>query len=249
MRSESRKQRRGLKSSAIEEGRSIGVALESERMALVVSLASNSPELAQAALEGGADALRLPLNAMDPYTGSGIGSYQSERTALLRTVNAVSDIEKGIHAGSKRTLSTYELDLLADMGLSFFSIDAVNMPVNMFYYEKMRLMLGLRGLASEEALMANHLLVDYVEECPEGVKGVDQYLSVAELLRFTLLTRKLKVPLAVSTTVPFAPNDVKLLARAGVKILILTPRITGRLPETVASVTHEFRYAIGDGFF
>lgn len=69
-----------------------------KRFPLIVSLAANDPELARAAQEAGADAVKLHLNTVHEITGSRFGSWEEEREGILAVLAAV-DLPVGVVPG------------------------------------------------------------------------------------------------------------------------------------------------------
>src|SRR5574340_421796 len=97
-------------------GRLLG--LLARRPALIVSLPANSPELAGAAAEGGADALKVHLHVRHEASGTRFGDLAAERANLEGIL--ATELPVGVVPGAGDDRPTpEEMRELAAMGVDF----------------------------------------------------------------------------------------------------------------------------------
>ena len=75
--------------------------ITNNKFSLVVSLPSNSLELAEAALEGGAMAVKVHCNVWHRASGHTFGSYAENREFLKKLIELCGDIPDGLVAGGE----------------------------------------------------------------------------------------------------------------------------------------------------
>ena len=112
------------------------LGLLAERPRLIVSLPENSVELARAAAEGGADALKVHTNVRHDASGTQFGSLAEERERLegILAVGLPTGIVPGVAASLP---SRQDMAELARMGIDFFDLYVHDMPVWMTRVEGM----------------------------------------------------------------------------------------------------------------
>jgi hypothetical protein len=99
-----------------------------ERPRLIVSLPQNSPEMARAAAEAGADALKVHTNVKHEASGTVFGSLAEERDNLQRIL--ALGLPTGIVPGVASSLPSREdMAELEAMGLDFFDLYDHDMPL------------------------------------------------------------------------------------------------------------------------
>ena len=96
--------------------------INTRKFMLVVSLPSNDLALARAALEGGADAVKVHCNVWHRASGHSFGSYEENREFLRQLIGLCGDVPVGLMPGTDQAFITNEERLeLEEMGLSFTS--------------------------------------------------------------------------------------------------------------------------------
>ncbi len=94
---------------------------------LIVSLPANSPELARAAVDGGAEALKVHLHVRHDASGTQFGNLAEERANLERIL--ALGRPTGIVPGAGDHLPTpEEMRALAEMGVDFFDLYVHDTP-------------------------------------------------------------------------------------------------------------------------
>ncbi|MBN2058574.1 MAG: hypothetical protein JW782_07245 [Candidatus Saganbacteria bacterium] len=214
--------------------------MKRNKLFLIVALPSNDPELAKAALAGGADALQLSLNA------KGTGGL-SEEKADLENIIGLADIPVGLVPGRKGQVSETELKQLAKMGFDYFSFSLDNLPD---YYA------NIKGVTKVLAL-GNRFTIDLVLGVGEyGADAVNaaiiplseqgRNLMVGDLQNYISIVISAGIPVIIPTQRAIKPSEVAIIADTEAKGLLLTPVVLGTTAKHIETNTKEFRVAVDD---
>lgn len=212
-----------------------------DRARLIVSLPANSAALAQAAVEAGADALKVHINVRHEASGTVFGSLAEERENLEAIVAA--GLPTGIVPGAGGSLpSPEEMRELEAMGVDFFDLYDHDMPLWLARWQgKMT-----RAIAVSEAtplpVVADlaPLGFEMVEAAIIPHEGYGQRMSVADLMAYRRVREATKLPIIVPTQRAIQPDDVPALLAAGVNAIMIGAIVTGKEPESLGRATERF---------
>ena len=196
---------------------------------LIVSLPQNSPELARAAADGGADALKVHINVRHEASGTEFGSLAEERGTLDEILGV--GLPTGIVPGVAASLpSRGDMEELARMGIDFFDLYAHDMPTWMTRIEGMTRTVAISE-ATPMAAVVPH-------------EGYRQPLSVADLTLYRQVRAATRLPIIVPTQRAVTPEDVPELMQTGVDALMIGAIVTGREPGSLHAATKRFASAL-----
>ena len=228
-----------------------------KKFALVVSLPANSEALAAAAIEGGADAIKVHLNVVHRASKTKFGSFKSERKRIEAIVKLAgrqrsgsressSGVAVGVMPGAKTIATASELDELSRMGLEFVDCYVSDYPAELLgHHGKLRTMLALGpDYRFEEVRGMAQLGIESIEASIIDPAGYGQWLMTADLMRYRAIAATSKLPVVVPTQRAIRPEEVSLLAWAGVRGIIIGAIVTGKTPASVKAATRAFREAI-----
>ena len=212
---------------------------------LIVSLPDNSPELAQAAAHGGADALKVHIHVHHDASGTQFGDLAAERDNLVQILSL--GLPTGIVPGaSGRTASRQEIDELAAMGMDFFDLYARDMPPWMMTFDGMTRAVAIDARTSLETVGEFERMGFHMVEA--AIVPHDQYgapLSVADLVAYRQVRRATKLPIIVPTQRAIRPGEAPILVRdAGIDAVMIGAIVTGREPASLRAATQEFAAAL-----
>ena len=218
------------------------------KFVLVVSLPSNNLELAKAALEGGADAVKVHCNVWHRASGHTFGTYEENKAFLKDLIRLCGDVPVGLVPGTSEAFITEaELWELEEMGLDFISAYSQNLP---------SFVMDSRKITSAVAIGS-----DYTESTLDAVKDSDieilecsvvrgeaygQNLTCADLLCYSSIAKRTGKPCMIPTQKKIRPGDVKHLYRAGCRALMIGAVVTGQEPdpEVFRETVQAFREAV-----
>jgi hypothetical protein len=214
--------------------------LNKNKLSLIVALPKNDPQLAEAAIKGGADALQLQLNIKD------FGDFRSEKAALADILE-LADVPVGIMPGVKKHASQKEMQEMSKMGFDFFNMKMDNLPS---YYPEIKGAHKVLGLGSrftiDVVLGIGQYAADAIDAAiiPAGEFGRD--LIVGDLQNYISIVISAGIPVIVPTQRAVRPSEAAIIADTGAKGLMLTPVVTGTTAKHIESNTREFRVAVDD---
>ena len=218
------------------------------KFVLVVSLPSNNLELAKAALEGGADAVKVHCNVWHRASGHTFGTYEENKAFLKDLIRLCGNVPVGLVPGTSEAFITEsELRELEEMGLDFISAYSQNLP---------SFVMDSRKITSAVAIGS-----DYTESTLDAVKDSDieilecsvvrgeaygQNLTCADLLCYSSIAKRTGKPCMIPTQKKIRPGDVKHLYRAGCRALMIGAVVTGQEPdpEVFQETVQAFREAV-----
>jgi putative N-acetylmannosamine-6-phosphate epimerase len=217
----------------------------SEGPRLIVSLPANSPELAHAAAEGGADALKVHLHVQHEASGTQFGGLAEERDALSAIL--ALDLPTGVVPGAGDSLPTRgEMDELAALGIDFFDLYARDMPTWLISFEGMTRAIALDEAATpDDAREFETMGFEMLEAAIMPHQGYGRPLSVADLAAYRAIRRATSLPIIVPTQRAIAPGEVSVLVRdVGVNAVMIGAIVTGREPVPLRAATQRFAAAL-----
>jgi len=223
-------------------GRSL--ALIRERPRLIVSLPQNDPELARAAMDGGADALKVHLNVTHDASGTRFGTLDEERNRL-EDIIAIG-LPVGIVPGVADSLpSRSDMDELARMGIDFFDLYDHDMPAWMTNFDAMTRTIAASDRTPLSAVaQVERLGFEMLEGAIIPHDGYGLPLSVADLMNYQQLRAATNLPIIVPTQRAIVPNDLPSLLQIGIDALMIGAIVTGRTPDSLRKTTSDFAEAI-----
>lgn len=218
------------------------------KFSLLVSLPSNNLELAKAALEGGAQAIKVHCNVWHRASGHTFGTYEENREFIRQLIRLCGDVPVGLMPGtSEAFISDDDRRELEEMGLSYVSAYSHHLPCFMMESESLTNAVAIDFTYSNSTLDAVRDSDIEVLEC-SIVRG-EEYgtdLTYGDVLRYSEIVNKSGKPCVVPTQRKIRPCEVKHLYRAGCKALMIGAVVMGQepTPEEVRSVTRAFRDAV-----
>ncbi len=162
------------------------------KFSLVVSLPSNDLELAKAALEGGAMAVKVHCNVWHRASGHTFGSYAENKEFLKELIALCGDVPVGLVPGGEDAFITPEERVeLEEMGLGFFSAYTHHLPCHMMESKVLTKMAAIDYTYNQNTLDAVRRSQIDVLECsvqPGENYGTD--LNYADILRYSDIVEK-----------------------------------------------------------
>jgi hypothetical protein len=218
---------------------------EETNFPLIVSLPANALDMAKAARDGGADAIKMHTAVPHFASGTQFGSLEEE-SSVFEAIRRALDVPLGLVPGVGVNLEMEEIERVADLGFDFWDAFITQMTPLIWQEPRLAPMLCLLphhsiGQAEATALLPGVVCLeaDIVEH-----EGYGQRLSVEDCVTYKLLAESITVPLVVPTQRAIRPNEIGFLADMGVGSVMIGAIVTGKTVEGVATVTRAFRDAI-----
>lgn len=227
-------------------------------MQLFVSLPRNDSELARAAADAGADAIKVHMNVEHRASQTHFGSYAEEQAAVRAIITAVQ-CPVGLMPGADPSAlpSADELTSLAHDGLNFVDIYAHHMPL-WFIDLPLKLIVALSSFPGfvEGPYYTTHFYWppesnrNRITMCEASIFAPEDYgtpFTYADFRRLRILQEYVDVPLLVPTQKAITPDDAKWLKRTGTGGLMIGAIVTGQTADSIAMATAAYRKAIDEG--
>lgn len=232
-----------MEKSAEGSGRLLSQTIQTARqrgeLALIASLPHNDLAYAQAALRGGAHALKVHFGLTHRASGEVAPSLHAQQELIPRLRDLAPDLPIGAVLGSDVSHVEQALELAVELGIDFISGYAHALPASIFE-------------ADVEVLLAfdDRTPLDWAASLPHGamleasVMPHAQYgqpLTAADLLLLGRLRAATNAPLIVPTQKRLTASDLRLLQRLGIDALMYGVIMTGEHAEGFERVAQMYR--------
>lgn len=228
-------------------GRALSHAIHSARqrgeLALIASLPHNDLAYAQAAVRGGAHALKVHFGLRHRASGEVLPSLAAQRDLIPRLRELAPALPIGAVLGSAAAEVERDLDLAAELGIDFVSGYAHALPASIFEAD-VEVLLAFDDRTPLEwaaSLLPGVLLEASV--VPHAQYG--EALTAADLLLLGQLRAATSAPLILPTQKRVTAGDLPVLRRLGVDALMYGVIVTGDAAEGFERVARTFRSVFG----
>lgn len=221
--------------------------LNSRPLTLIMSLPGNEPDLAAAALDAGADVLKVHINVEHKASGLKMGSLEEERARLERIIGLAGERKTpvGIVPGAFPGALGPGLRELEIMGFDFYSIYAHELGAHALTDTSMASMVAADCTYRRDEFEAMACApFDIIEASVVEGEGYGKPLSWRDLLHYRNIADWTGKPVVVPTQRRIVVGDLPALRWSGIRGLMLGAVVTGRDASTVYDMVGEFRRAI-----
>lgn len=217
----------------------------SKQFVLVASLPANTALHAAAAMEGGADALKVHINVHHHASATSFGTLAEERENLQSILAAAKGRPVGIVPGDKPVIGAELVGALRDMGFSFISAYAHHLSPGALEVPGVDKMVAPDfSYQPAEIALLGQMPFQVLEASVIHPDGYGIRLSLRDILTYQAVAGQVDQAVLVPTQRAIAPHDVEALYRAGVRGVMIGAVVTGMTPEGVLASTKQFREAI-----
>jgi hypothetical protein len=212
--------------------------MKSGMFPILVSLPQNNLALARAAMEGGADGVKVHLNTEHRASGNVFGSFNEERP-FLESLSELG-ISRSIMIGEKTLASPLELQSLSAMGFEFFDL-YLKYAKPYLFESNLRPMLALDDHFDDTSIEQVKTYKNAVIEA-SIVNPADygQALNVEDLNRYKHIVESSGLKVIVPSQKKVITSDLEKLRDTGVHSLLIGVIVTGRTSESILKTTREF---------
>lgn len=208
-------------------------ALTDGTFPVIVSLARHDLDLAKAALDGGAFALKTHLNAFHRATGTTFGSFAQERPFFEQLAKLGCPLL--VMAGQETVPSAEEMDALADLGFEGFNVYVDHLQPHLLR-SKLRPMPALSSTSSDADIARIAAIPGCIIEA--SIMPFERYrtaMADADLARYRRIAEAVEVPVIVPSQLSFTPADAARLREAGIAAPLLGAIVTGDTPQSMTA--------------
>ncbi|GHV93906.1 hypothetical protein AGMMS50293_02260 [Spirochaetia bacterium] len=206
------------------------------KFTLVASLPENKLALAEAALKGGAQAIKVHVNVWHRASGHTFGTFAENRNFLRELVRLCGDIPVGlVPGGADAFVSIEERDELEAMGIDFFSSYAAHLPDYMMDSKKLSRMVAIDSTYTRSTLDGINRYPPDVLECSiQPGEAYGEKLCYADIIRYAGIAARVTAPVLVPTQKWMNGGAVHHLFRIGCKAIMIGAVVMGKEPDAAA---------------
>ncbi len=210
---------------------------------LIASLPRNDPALVQAALDGGADVIKVHIHLQHRASQTVIGSLAEERPALEEILRLCAGRPTGIVPGASARLDPDEVSGLVEMGFSFFSMYLQHAPPGLLppssQVERML------ALSHNDPLETAGSLDDLdMQVCEMSIMAPESYgqpLTYADLAAYAAIRKRTRLPLVAPSQHAIPAGALPELAAIGIEGVMLGTIVCGTTPQGWYDAFQRFR--------
>ena len=215
-----------------------------DRFILMASIPENRLDLAQAAVNGGADAMKMHTNVAHFASGTKFGTFAEERATFEKILPHVS-IPVGLVPGGEDACCTQaELIEAHAMGFDFWDIFWHHAPLYLYDVADMGRMMAVDCNFTPERVGFLSQKLDLVEGSVIPQSGYRKDLRALDLTIYQQLCMAAECPVAIPTQRAVKPEEVWHLERSGARGIVIGAVVTGHDAGEFERTTRRFRDAI-----
>ncbi len=206
-------------------------ALTDGSFPVIVSLARHDLDLAKAALDGGAYALKTHLNAYHRATGTTFGSFAEERPFFEALAKLGCPLL--VMAGQETVPSAEEMGALHELGFEGFNVYVDHLQPHLLE-SRLRPMPALASTSAPEDVARIAAIPGCIIEA--SIMPFERYrtpMTQADLDRYADIVRAVDVPVIVPSQLQLTPADARSMREVGVSAVLLGAIVTGDTPASV----------------
>lgn len=220
--------------------------LNEKRLTLIVSLPANDIELAKAAIEGGAEVLKIHLNVEHRASKTKFKSLQEELVNIkeIRELCELNNIPLGVVAGGNDEIPISEIDGIIRNGFEFISLYDKHMNPIIMKKDIYKMVAIDNEYDIEWVKVYDSLPIDILECSIMDPKTYGKPLTVREILQYKSIRNSTKTPIVIPTQRNITPEQSLILQEIGINGIMIGAIVTGNTKESIYKSTLEFSETI-----
>lgn len=214
-------------------------ALTNGTFPVIVSLARHDLDLARAALDAGAFAIKTHLNAYHRATGTTFGSFAQERPFFEQLAKLGCPLL--VMAGQEVVPTAEEMDELAALGFEGFNVYVDHMQPHLLD-SRLRPMPALSSTGAPDDIARIAAIPDCIIEA--SIMEFARYgtaMTDADFARYAAIAAAVTVPVIVPSQLRLTPEDGQRLKAAGLAAPLLGAIVTGDTPASMDQALRGWR--------
>lgn len=221
--------------------------INTNKMSLFVSLPSNNYDLAKAAWEHGADAIKVHIDVDHNASKSTFGTLESEKTVLKKIIKD-SPVPVGIVIGGSVELAEKNIQEVIDMGFDFISLYGHDTPLVQGLNHQIPHMFAINYSYSNDEIkdIASSGIVDMIEMSILPPEKYGTRINLRNLLKYKKIKEITNLPTILPSQHLILPEDIKHLFWANINVLMIGAIVTGKTVTTLTDAVVNIRKAIDE---
>lgn len=210
-------------------------------MSVIVSLPENRMDLAQAAIDAGADALKFHINVSHRASGNEFKDvehyarmFKEVREAFTGPIGIVigDDIEKVLGANTKK---------LKELGFNYYSLYAKDIGSKMLIQDDLECTVAVDDKFAQEWIRGiESFNIQAVELSIVKKEDYGKPLNFEDLISYKSYRENTKLPLVVPSQKKLVPEDLVILQEIGINAVMLGAVTIGHTVESIFETVSKF---------
>ena len=219
--------------------------LNNNKMCLIASIPENNYEIAKAAWEAGADAVKVHINVWHRASNNTFGTLEQNQEVFSKILRDCP-VPVGIVVGEDAFVAEDNVDKAIEMGFDFISLYGHHTPASLAYRKDITNFFAVNSTYTFDEINAvsNSSFADILEMSICLPETYGERLNAKDLVRYEYLSKHSAIPTVVPTQHLVLPTDVKALYKCGVKAVMVGAISMGKDIETISKTLKEFRKEI-----
>lgn len=214
-------------------------------MTLIVSVPSNSLPMIQAAVEGGADAIKIHFNIEHRASGTSFGNPEQYEGLAEEIVRMFPGPIGCVPGDSSEKVTKATIDRLVGYGFDYVSLYAHHAPAWLCADRRISTMIAAGGDYGEwETGSFRTLPLDVLEASIVPGTEYGTPLTVRDLLAYRGLVETSGKPVVVPSQRRITVDDLEALQLTGVRGVMIGAIVTGTEAQSIYETTKRFRQAM-----
>jgi hypothetical protein len=215
--------------------------INNNKFTIIASLPKNDLELAKAAINGGADILKVHVNLVHRASQNKLPSLKEDE-AVIDQILALG-VPVGIVLGNSLNDIENELDLALSKNFDFISLYSKDASLKILNQDKLSKVIALDNLSPIEntKLLSEIDEIDVIEYSALDPNKYSQLLSVYDYSILKECLKLSKKPIILPTQNNIRPSDLPLLYKAGLKCLMIGVIVFKDTSESIYNTIKQFK--------
>jgi len=216
-----------------------------DKMSLIVSLPTNSYESFQAAVEGGADAIKIHFNVDHRASGNPFFSVKHYKALIDQMVRSFSGPLGAVAGDALHKVTKEEVDLLAEAGFDFVSLYTKHAPGWLCSEERLSKMLAVDNRYTDQLITSfKSMPIEVLEASIIPSEEYGTALSFHDLLNYRHLAALAGKPIVVPSQRKIEVHDLAALQIAGIRGVMIGAIVTGTEAQSIYEATKNMRHEL-----
>ena len=219
--------------------------LNNNKMCLIASIPENNYDIAKAAWEAGADAVKVHINVWHRASNNTFGTLEDNFEVFSKILKDCP-VPVGIVVGEDAFVAEDNVDKAIEMGFDFISLYGHHTPASLAYRKDITNFFAVNSTYTLDEINAvsNSSFADILEMSICLPETYGERLNAKDLVRYEYISKHSAIPTVVPTQHNVLPTDVKALYKCGVKAVMVGAISMGKEIETISKTLKEFRKEI-----
>ncbi|UFT98839.1 hypothetical protein KO561_16825 [Radiobacillus kanasensis] len=220
---------------------SIKNIIQNSQMPIIVSLPDNRWDLAEAAINAGADGLKFHINVDHHASGNHFKSLD-DYTELFKKVREEFAGPMGIVIGDViDEVDQISTNKLKQIGFDYFSLYAKDIPSKMVLQNDIEKTVAIdHSYAPSDIRNVEEFGIEAIELSIVNKANYGERLNFADMLAYKNYRNDTRLPLIVPSQKRLVPDDLTILNQIGINAVMLGAVTVGSTTESIYSTVSEF---------